>query len=518
MSLLGSLIKTGVKIGNMVVYRPWIDSEPIQRKELAKLLAKARNTAFGKTHDFRSILGKALYRRDLSYYEAYKQLPVYDYSTMHRDWWHRVIDGEEDVCWPGRVKYFALSSGTSEAASKQIPVTKAMSKAIQRTSIRQILALGQYKDLPDDLYEKGFLMLSGSTTLSQVGHRYEGDLSGISISQIPFWFRPYYKPGADIARTKDWEAKLNEITKEAHKWDIGYIVGVPAWLQLLLEKIIRHYNVKNIHEIWPNLHVFAHGGVSFEPYRKHFQKLLGRPIHYIETYLASEGFLAYQTHPEAKGMQLVLDNKIFFEFIPFNDDNFDSDGNLKPNPETYMLHQAEEGREYAILLSTCSGAWRYLIGDTVKIVDKPRAEIVITGRTKHFLSLCGEHLSVDNMNKAIDLLSGKREIYIPEFTVVGKKNEKGLFSHHWYIGTDYEVEPELITKELDDLLKQLNDDYAVERRHALNEITVHLLPVNAFYGWMESKGKLGGQNKFPRVLKNKQVDDWESYLQSKGYA
>src|SRR5690606_34309303 len=172
----------------------------------------------------------------------------------YRDWWYRVIAGEEDVCWPGQVKYFALSSGTSEASSKQIPVTKAMSKAIQRTSIRQILALGQYKDLPDDLYEKGFLMLSGSTSLSQIGHRYEGDLSGISISQIPLWLKPYYTPGADIAKTKDWEAKLNEITREAYKWDIGYIVGVPAWLQLLLERIIDHYKVQHIHEIWPNLH------------------------------------------------------------------------------------------------------------------------------------------------------------------------------------------------------------------------------------------------------------------------
>lgn len=516
MSLLGSLLKAGVKLGNMVVYRPWIDSEPVQRKELARLLSKARTTAFGKTHNFQNILSKALYRRDLSYYEAFKQLPVYDYSSMYRDWWYRVIAGEEDVCWPGQVKYFALSSGTSEASSKQIPVTKAMSKAIQRTSIRQILALAQYKDLPDDLYEKGFLMLSGSTSLSQIGHRYEGDLSGISISQIPFWFKPYYKPGADIAKTKDWEAKLNEITREAYKWDIGYIVGVPAWLQLLLERIIDHYKVQHIHEIWPNLHVFAHGGVSFEPYKKGFRKLLGRPIHYIETYLASEGFLAYQTHPEAKGMQLVLDNNIFFEFVPFNNNNFDTDGNLMQNPETYMLHQAEEGKEYALLISTCSGAWRYLIGDTVKIVDKRKAEIVITGRTKHFLSLCGEHLSVDNMNKAIDLVSEELEISVPEYTVIGKKNAKELFSHHWYIATNDIVDREKFKQLLDDRLKELNDDYAVERKHALDEITVTLLPVKAFYGWMESRGKMGGQNKFPRVLKNKQIEEWESYVQSLG--
>ncbi|ODS81038.1 MAG: GH3 auxin-responsive promoter [Cytophagaceae bacterium SCN 52-12] len=516
MALLGNLIKTGVKLGNMVVFRSRIDSEPLQRKSLAKLLAKARDTAFGQQYNFEDILAKALYRRDLSYYEAYKKLPVFDYTAMHRDWWHRVIEGEKDICWPGRVKYFALSSGTSEAASKQIPVTKAMSKAIQRTSIRQILALGQYRDLPDDLYEKGFLMLSGSTNLSRIDHRFEGDLSGISIGQIPFWFKPYYKPGEDIARTKDWETKLNEITKAAHKWDIGYIVGVPAWLQLLLERIISHYKVDNIHDIWPNLNVFAHGGVSFEPYRMGFQKLLGRPIHYIETYLASEGFLAYQTHPEARGMQLVLDNGIFFEFIPFNEKNFDPEGNVMPDPETFLLHEAEEGREYAVLISTCSGAWRYLIGDTVKIVNKPGAEIIITGRTKHFLSLCGEHLSVDNMNKAVDLVSEKLGISIPEFTVIGKRNEKG-FSHHWYVATDSPADPETLKGLLDEYLKKLNDDYVVERKHALNEITVTPLPVKAFYGWMESRGKMGGQNKFARVLKNKQVEEWEEYLRAHNF-
>jgi hypothetical protein len=516
MALLGNLIKTGVKIGNLVLYRSRVDSEPLQRKSLSKLLAKAKNTSFGTTFHFSEILEKALYRRDFSYYEAFKQLPVHDYSSMHRDWWHRVVQGEKDVCWPGRVKYFALSSGTSEAASKQIPVTKAMSKAIQKTSIRQILALGQYRDLPDDLYEKGFLMLSGSSMLSQVDDRFEGDLSGITAGNIPFWFKPYYKPGEEIAKAKDWETRLTEITKKAHEWDIGYIVGVPAWLQLLLERIISHHQVANIHEIWPNLSVFGHGGVSFEPYKKGFSRLLGRPIHYIETYLASEGFLAYQTHPEAKGMRLVLDNGIFFEFIPFTDKNFDSDGNMVSKPETYMFQDVEEGKEYALLISTCSGAWRYLIGDTVKIVDKPAAEIVITGRTKHFLSLCGEHLSVDNMNKAIDVLSENLEISIPEFTVIGKSNGKG-FSHHWYLATNDSVDSEAAKLWLDKNLKDLNDDYAVERQHALNEITVTALPTKVFYGWMDSKGKMGGQHKFPRVLKNKQMEDWEEFLRSNGH-
>ncbi len=346
--------------------------------------------------------------------------------------------------------------------------------------------------------------------------RQDGDLSGITASQIPFWFRPYYKPGKRIAVERNWERKLEDITLEAKDWDIGFIVGVPAWLQLLIEKIIRHYKVENIHEIWPNLQVFAHGGVSFEPYKKGFAKLLAKPLIYIETYLASEGFLAYQASPEARGMRLVLNNGIFFEFIPFTSDNFDADGGILENPETLMIHQVEEGKDYALLISTCSGAWRYLIGDTVRFVNKQKAEIVITGRTKHFLSLCGEHLSVDNMNKAIDLVSDSLGINVKEFTVTGISHD-ALFAHHWYIGSDVETDKNLVRESLDNHLKELNDDYTVEREHALKDIFVTILPNQVFYDWMEWKGKMGGQNKFPRVLKKNQAAEWVDFLRTKGY-
>ena len=188
---------------------------------------------------------------------------------------------------------------------------------------------------------------------------------------------------------------------------------------------------KNIHEIWPNLSVYVTGGVSFEPYRKGFDKLLGKSIYYIDSYLASEGFIAFQDEPEKRSMRLVLNGGIFHEFIPFNEENFDEDGQLRENPETLMIDQVEEGKEYALLISTCSGTWRYLIGDTIRIVDKYNSQIVITGRTKHFLSLCGEHLSVDNMNQAIERVSEEFNIAIREFTVAGIP-EGSLFSHHWY--------------------------------------------------------------------------------------
>jgi hypothetical protein len=518
MALVGSLLKKGIHFSNIVANRRKAGLHQQQKKTLAKLLAKARYTEFGEKYNFDELLSSILFGEKGAFYEQYKQVvPIYDYNTIFKEWWHKSLEGEKDVCWPGQIKYYALSSGTSESASKHIPVTKAMSRAIQKTSIRQILSLGHYKDLPNDLYEKGFLMLSGSTNLNNQDSHFEGDLSGIQIAQIPYWFRPYYKPGQKIAAQQDWGLKLEEITKIAHEWDIGFIVGVPAWIQLLMEKIIAYYNVKTIHDIWPNLQVFAHGGVSFEPYRKGFEKLLGRPLHYINTYLASEGFIAYQTRPGAEGMELVCDNGIFFEFIPFNEKNFDSDGSLLANPETLMIDQIEEGKEYALLLSTCAGAWRYLIGDTVKFVDKSRGEIVITGRTKHYLSLCGEHLSVDNMNKAIDLVADEMGLSVKEFTVSGIEYGT-MFAHHWYIGVDEQnVDTELLKKKLDAKLAELNDDYAVERRHALQEVFVTVLPNEAFYAWMKSKGKLGGQNKFPRVFKNYLIDDWTAFLKSSGY-
>lgn len=517
MAIIGSLLKRGIRVGSLVTSRRTVNPFKQQKRTLSKLLSKARYTQFGEKYNFEKILSSSLFGAPRDFYEQYKaSVPVYDYNKIYDEWWKHLLEGEKDVTWPGRVKYFALSSGTSEASSKYIPVTNAMSKAMQRASIRQILSLGKYKNLPDNLYEKGFLMLGGSTNLNKKDNYFEGDLSGINASQIPFWFKPYYKPGGKIAAEKDWGLKLEEITLQAKDWDIGFVVGVPAWIQLLMEKIIAHYKLNNIHEIWPNLLVFGHGGVAFEPYKKGFERLLGKPLIYIDTYLASEGFLAYQPRPSATGMQLVMDNGIFFEFVPFNDLNFTTEGDIKENPETLMVDEVEVGKEYALLISTCAGAWRYLIGDTIKFVDKEKAEIVITGRTKHFLSLCGEHLSVDNMNKAIDLVSQELGITVKEFTVAGISHGS-LFAHHWYIGSDIAADPALIKKLIDEKLNEVNDDYAVERRHALKDIFITVLPNEAFYGWMESKGKMGGQHKFPRVMKKNLIGDWETYLKLNGY-
>ncbi|MBB3837008.1 hypothetical protein FHS57_001002 [Runella defluvii] len=516
MALLGNLLKGGIKLSTRI-QKENVDFANIQRKTLSKLLAKARYTQFGEKYQFEDILNAAVFDESKTFYEKYKEfVPVHNYEKIYREWWSMAREGEKNVCWPGRVKYFALSSGTSEAASKYIPVTKAMAKSFRNTSLRQIFSLGRYEEIPSDLYEKSFFLVGGSIDLTAIDEgRFEGDVSGINAKNIPFWFERYYKPGREIARERDWSRKLEKIVEEAPSWDIGFMAGVPAWLQIIMEKIIERYNLDTIHDIWPNLTVFGHGGVSFEPYRAGFEKLLARPLIYIDTYLASEGFIAFQNRPHADGMRLVLDNGIFYEFVPFNDKNFNEDGELICNPETLMIDEVEEGVDYALLLSTCSGAWRYLIGDTVKFVNKERAEIAVTGRTKHYLSLCGEHLSVENMNKAIELTAEELDITIKEFTVAGIRSDS-LFAHHWYIGTDDHVAPEVLREKIDGHLKVLNDDYVVERRHALKDVLVTVVPSSTFYGWLEAKGKMGGQNKVPRVLKKNLLTDWESYLQKQG--
>ncbi|MEY3436528.1 MAG: GH3 auxin-responsive promoter family protein [Sphingobacteriales bacterium] len=477
-----------------------------QVRVLKKLLKKAKYTAFGQQFRFEEILDS---RHPAKKFQ--QVVPTYDYNKIYADWWHRSLNGEPDVCWPGQIKYFALSSGTSESASKYIPVTNELMRGNRIIMIKQLLSLRSYEEIPWSTIGKGFLMLGGSTDLQKGPGYYAGDLSGITAKKAPFWFSPFYKPGKKIAKVKDWNAKLEQIVQEAPNWDIGFVVGVPAWIQMCMEMIIDRYKLKNIHEIWPNLHFFAHGGVAFEPYKKGFEKLLAHPLAYVETYLASEGFIAYQDRQYAEGLKLVINEHLFLEFVPFDEKNFDADGNLVENPEAFMIHEVEEGKDYAILMSTTAGAWRYLIGDTIRFVSKERAEIIITGRTKHFLSLVGEHLSVDNMNKAIQLVSEELNLDIPEFTVAGIPHGN-FFAHHWFLACDDKVNTEEIKLKIDQKLCALNDDYAVERKSALKEVLVDVFPEKTFLEFMVAKGKVGGQHKFPRVIKGKMLQDWQAFV------
>lgn len=491
---------------------PLADVRKQQLSVLKKLLKKARYTEFGQQFKFDEIL---MSRHLGKHFQ--KLVPTYDYNKLYAAYWHRALEGVPDVCWPGRVKYFALSSGTSEAASKYIPITKDLIKSNMLTGRRQLYSLAGYHDVNFSAIPKGWFMLGGSTTLQKGPTYFAGDLSGIQQKNIPLIFQRLYKPGKKIAREKDWSKKIDEIVEQAPNWDIGFIFGVPAWLQVCMEKIIDRYQVKTIHDIWPNLSFYVHGGVAMEPYKKGVEKLLAHPLTYIETYLASEGFLAYQNRQYSKGMHLALNNNIFFEFVPFNDKNFDHDGNMMENPDVLMIHEVEEGKDYAILISTNAGSWRYLIGDTIRFVDIERSEIIITGRTKHFLSLVGEHLSVENINHAVELASQSLNISIPEFTVAGVPHGN-FFAHHWYVACDDAVNTETLRLMLDANIKHLNDDYEVERQHALKDIFLTVLPEDTFMDFMRSKGKIGGQHKFPRVLKGKMLTDWQQFLAKAGHS
>lgn len=477
-----------------------------QLKVLKRLLRKARFTEFGQRYQFDEILMSTHAGKKFQ-----ELVPVFDYNKIYNEWWHKTLENKSDVCWPGKIKYYALSSGTSESASKYIPVTNDLLRGNRIVMLKQLFTLRNYHDIPVKSIGKGWLTIGGSTELQKEEGYYAGDLSGIIQKRAPFWFQPFYKPGRKIARQRDWNKKIDEIVEKARDWDISFIVGVPAWIQLCIEKIIERYNLKTIHDIWPNLAFYVHGGVAFEPYKKGFEKLLARPLIYIETYLASEGFIAYQDRQYSLGMRLVTTEHIFHEFIPFDEKNFDADGNMVANPEVLMLHEVQEGKDYALLLSTSAGTWRYLIGDTVKFVDKLRAEIVITGRTKHYLSLVGEHLSVDNMNHAVSLACEELNISIPEFTVAGIPY-KNFFAHQWYVACDDVIDSKLLCKTIDKNLIKLNDDYAVERKSALKEIFLEVLSEENFMEFLRQKGKIGGQHKFPRVLKGKMLEDWQHFL------
>lgn len=513
MAILGNIISRSLRLKkkfDLKVATP----EQYQYNTLHQLLEKARYTAFGKKYGFSDMLSE-----ELDFMTAFRNnVPVHNYNKMYDQWWYRCLEGEENVTWPGKVKYFALSSGTSESASKHIPVTQDMIKSTKKVGFRQLYSMTDF-DLPSSAFQKGVLMLGGTTSLFEKGDYYEGDMSGISAKNMPKWLSSlFYKPGQKISKRPIWEDRIKLIVRNARKWDVGTVCGVPAWVQIVLEEVISYHKVKDIHEIWPNLSIYIHGGVSFEPYRESFKKLLGKPITYIETYMASEGSFGFQARPGGHGIKLVLNVGIFYEFVPFNEENFNEDGNVRENPNTVLLHEVDETTQYAVMISTCAGAWRYIIGDVVRFTNAKEHEIAIVGRTKQFLSLCGEHLSVDNMNKAVEIVARKLNIEVHEFMVAGFKYEN-LFAHRWYIGTeDKTADTETIKELLDKTLCELNDDYATERTSALKEIFVTVLHNDVFYDYMRASGKSGAMSKFPRVMKGDMYQKWVDWLENRDHA
>lgn len=504
MAVIGSIIKGLIHARDAVVSDP--DPYEAQEKVLKGLLEKAKNTAFGKHYEFEKILQSDDVQTTFA-----EKVPFFDYNKINEEWWSKMHDGQENVTWPGKPPYFARSSGTTGKSSKRIPVSDDMVEAIRQTGIKQVGTLSNY-DLPSDFFEKEIMMLGSSTNLDEKEDHAEGEISGISASNIPVWFRNFYKPGVEIAEIDDWDERVLEIAKEAPNWDIGAITGIPSWTELMIKKILEYHDLNNIHEIWPNLHVYSTGGVAFEPYEKTFEKLLARPVTVIDTYLASEGFLAFQSRPETLAMKLVLDNGIYFEFVPFKPEYISEDGSIKENAPVVQLKDVKEEEEYVLIISTVSGAWRYLIGDTIKFTDVARHEIKITGRTKFFLNVVGSQLSVNKMNDGVKELEKKFNLTIPEFTVAAVKKD-GEFIHKWYLGVEGKADEKELAKALDESLQEANKNYAVARSKALKGVEVVTVDPKIFVEWSGANKKKGGQVKMEKVMNEEKFVKWEKFVE-----
>lgn len=502
MAVIGDFIKRALDLTGRIISDP--DPATAQREVLRNMLEKARFTAFGKAYHFSELLASD---DIVAAFQA--KVPIHDYDKMQGDWWHYLLEGHQNVTWPGGQQYFALSSGTT-SASKSIPVTDDMLSCIRKAGISEITNIGAF-NLPGDFFTRQILMLGSSTQLTEQDDFRMGEISGISASNLPGWFSGFYKPGLEIASISNWDEKVRRIAQEAPKWDIGCISGIPSWVELMLKEIISYNKLNNIHEIWPGLAVYTTGGVAFEPYRKSLERLLAHPLVYIDTYLASEGFIAIQKRPETMDMALFPDNGIFYEFVPFSPEYVDDSGLIKPGAPVYALADASENVEYVLLITTVSGAWRYMIGDTVTITDKARAEIRITGRTKQFLNVTGAQLSVNQMNDGLRVIEQEYDVVIKEF-IVAAVHRGDDYIHKWFLSCDKCPDPVQVAESLDRTLQEHNKNYKVARSRALKGVEVELIPEEIFYQWSEETKKKGGQVKIPRVMKEADFLEFASFV------
>lgn len=503
MALLGQIIKSAIELGSRL-NNETANSAQTQTKQLQKLLQRAQPTAFGIYYGFEELLEQ----QDLI--QAYQQrVPIFNYQKINQSWWQQQ-QKLPHISWPNKPSYFALSSGTTGKKSKRIPVTDDMLDSFRSVGISQALSLSNF-NLPNEVFEKEVLLLSSSSNLDKHnrGHL-EGEISGINSSNLPPWFGGFYRPGKEIAMIDDWDKRIEEIVKEAPHWDIGAIAGIPSWVSMLLETIIERHQLETIHEIWPNLTLYLSGGVAFEPYRKTFEKLTKKSLIFLDTYLASEGFFAYTSRPGTMNMKLAIDHGVFYEFIPFDQNGFDEMGNLLDDPQVLTIDQIEEHKDYALLISTPAGAWRYMIGDTIQFTDIAALEIRISGRTKYFLNVVGSQLSEDKINSAIATVEQELKMDIKEFSVAAMQNEDNEFYHQWIIGTEASNE-KVIRDKLDATLKELNKNYQVARQKSLKDIQVTTMSSELIYDWLESKKKKGGQIKTPKIMKAKMMQELLSF-------
>lgn len=470
----------------------------VQRELLDSLLQKASNTEYGRKYGFSAIQN----------YEDFKaNVPLVSYEELfpHIE---RLMKGEENILWPTEIRWFAKSSGTTNARSKFIPVSTEALEDCHFKAGKDLLSI-YLNNYPDSkMFSGKGLVIGGSHQINQFDDNsksYYGDVSAVLLKNLPWWAQMVRTPSLDIALMDEWEDKIDKMVETTSAENVTNISGVPTWMIVLLEKMLERNNAKDILEIWPNLEVFFHGAVSFTPYQELFQKLIpSKKMRYMETYNASEGFFGIQDQTDSKNMLLMLDYGIFYEFIPFKD--IESD-----NPKTLSLDQVEIGKNYAVVITTNAGLWRYKIGDTVTFTSVDPHRIKISGRTKHFINAFGEELIIENAELAIADACKKTNAAIDDFTagpIYLSEGAKG--GHEWII--EFSRSPDDLkrfSKLLDEKLREVNSDYDAKRYKdiALIEPLVHSAPKGTFYKWMKVRGKLGGQHKVPRLSNNREFLD-----------
>jgi hypothetical protein len=464
-----------------------------QKETLYRLLAKAASTEWGRKYEYSSITS-------ISEYQS--RLPVQTYEEII-PYVERLRRGEADLLWPGEIKWFAKSSGTTSAKSKFIPMTRESLEDCHYRSAKDILVIYTMNHPDTRIFTGKNLTLGGSHKINQFSNdSLYGDLSAILIENAPFWVEIIRTPRTKIALLEDFQEKLDMITRTTVNENVTSISGVPSWYLVLIKQILAYTGKSNLLEVWPNLEVFFHGGISFTPYREQYRKLIpGLQMQYMETYNASEGFFGLQDDPTRSDMLLMLDYGIFYEFIPADKVNSDS-------APSYTLEEVEEGINYAMIISTNGGLWRYMMGDTIVFTCLSPHRFRISGRTKHFINVFGEEVIIDNADKALEAACRATGAQIAEYTagpVFMNTESKGY--HEWII--EFEKEPhdfEAFINILDASLKEINSDYEAKRHKDLNlgRPICRMVTKGTFNKWLIMKNKFGGQNKVPRLSNSRE--------------
>lgn len=459
---------------------------------MKSLLQQASNTVFGKDHKF----------SEINDYEQFKQnIPINDYEGL-KSYVERVVAGEPDILWPNKPLYFAKTSGTTSGV-KYIPISKE-SIGFHINGARDALLSYVHESGNSSFLDKKLIFLSGSPEMTMKHGIHVGRLSGIVNHHVPDYLRSNQLPSYDTNCMDDWEAKLDKIIDETLPENMSLISGIPPWVQMYFDRIQARTG-KKIKDVFPDFSVFVYGGVNFEPYRAKLFESIGKKIDSIETYPASEGFIAYQDSQKAEGLLLLLNSGVFYEFIPAED-------YFKPNPRRLHIGEVELGVNYALIMNTNAGLWGYSIGDTVKFVSLDPYRIVVSGRIKHFISAFGEHVIGEEVEKAMQYAMQKHpEVELVEFTVAPQVTppEGGLPYHEWLV--EFAKAPnnlEAFAHDLDEKLTQLNVYYDdLITGNILQRLKIRSLAPNAFIDYMKSQGKLGGQNKVPRLSNDRKIAD-----------